>query len=392
MDIITTKVVVALFFGLIRFVFGILPIKIKVWLNKEQEIEKNKRKENFIECFIVVLQSFGGGVLFATCFLHMMPEVSYFVTELKKYGVLQRDYPFSQLVISLGFFTIYFAEEVCQWLIARRSKKSKVENLDCKIDCELLEKNVKEIDQKDSNIANGSAFEVMSIDVLANNYKNLEYEEKYFPDNYSTETVVDTIDEAIQTEIDNTVHDNVQNMEANLDLSADINAEIEEFIEDKVKTQQQILRCFLMIVALSLHAIFEGLAIGLQRSIKNIWYLFIAVSIHSATVLYVIGSEIVVSGAAFRTILIHMCMLSATTPFGVVLGLVITLTANMETSAKSLAIVLLEGLSTGTILYITFFETLRREKERTKWRVTRAVFIASGFTLMAILQGFKLGD
>ncbi|KAF5307216.1 hypothetical protein FQR65_LT00732 [Abscondita terminalis] len=337
MNTIVTKLVVSLLFGLIRFFFGIVPIKVKGCLDKEEDIKKLQRKKRTIEAVVVILQSFGGGVLFATCFLHMMPEVSYRVAELKKFGVLEKDYPYSQLVISLGFFTIYFTEEVCQWFVTRTPKKTYWKE-------KQTPENINE-ERVKSAITTGLAFEVNSVDIIPNQKDNFENENKYFPDNFSTELVADTIDQAIQTEIDRSDEESVHNIEANLDLPNDINAEIEDFIEEKVKTQQQILRCIFMITALSMHAIFEGLAIGLQQSVNNIWYLFIAVSIHSATVLYMIGSDVVSSGAAVKTIVIHMCMLSATTPFGVLLGLGITLTTNLDTSAKSFAIVVLEGLS-----------------------------------------------
>jgi hypothetical protein len=58
----------------------------------------------------------------------------------------------------------------------------------------------------------------------------------------------------------------------------------------------------------------------------------------------------------------------------------------MNTQAKSTAVVLLEGLSAGTILYITFFEVLNREKERRAYTFRRAVCILGGFGLMAVLQ------
>ncbi|KAI4467494.1 zinc/iron transporter [Holotrichia oblita] len=167
--------------------------------------------------------------------------------------------------------------------------------------------------------------------------------------------------------------------------------ELEKLMERQEKDQQQILRCCLVVVALSLHAFFEGLAIGLQLSISNIWYLFTAISIHSATILFCIGLELLIARTKASVIIFNIVILSVTSPFGVLLGLVITLYADMNTTAKSLAVVLLEGLSAGTILYITFFEVLNREKARRVIILTRACFILGGFTLMAILEYVELG-
>lgn len=72
------------------------------------------------------------------------------------------------------------------------------------------------------------------------------------------------------------------------------------------------------------------------------------------------------------------------------MGITISLTTEMHTSAKSFAIVFLEGLSAGTILYITFFEVLSREKERRVYILKRAVCLGIGFSLMAGLECIKI--
>ncbi|KAF2880678.1 hypothetical protein ILUMI_25497 [Ignelater luminosus] len=379
MDIVGTKVLVAILFGVIRFIFGILPIHVCVWL-KIGVVEQGKRSINEerrqrLDCFIALVQSFGGGVLFATCFLHMMPEVYYSVAELREYGVLTDDYPYSQLVVSFGFFLVYFIEEISQWLIARMPKepwKKKIKSPTASTKSIITKEN--KITPQVIIIPNDKAFE-----------EKCEKNKKDFEDNLSVEVVVD---EEVQTENLSNLH---SRRTSDLETSPEINAELEEIIEEEVKTQQQILRCILIVLALSFHAIFEGLALGLQNSITNIWYLFTAVSIHSATILFCIGLEIFLAGTKPRTIVIHMLLLAVTSPVGVILGLTVSLTTDMHTSAKSFAVVFLEGLSAGTILYITFFEVLSREKERRIYSLRRAAFIGAGFAMMAGLECIKIG-
>lgn len=392
MDIIAVKVLVAMLFGLIRLLFGIFPIKVYKWLKngKSEQIQSpvNERKRKILLYTVAVVQSFGGGVLFATSFLHMMPAVYYSVEELREFGIIKVDYPYSQLVVSLGFFTVYFAEEMSQWLISKTPEKPIKKHLRGRVSSTTtIISTEKEFPPEFTKIPNGMAFEVEKKNEENNNYH--ENNEKYIENNVTNEVIVDSIDQSVQTENAEDFEIS-QDLENKLGLKPEENKEIEEFVEEEVKTQQQALRCFLMVMALSLHAIFEGLAIGLQRSITNIWYLFTAVSIHSATILFCIGMEIVCLGTSTRGTIIHMSMLSGTSPLGVLLGLIITLTTDLHTGAKSLAIVLLEGLSAGTILYITFFEILSREKERRTCRFIRAISIGAGFTLMALLQGLKI--
>ncbi|KAG5881407.1 hypothetical protein JTB14_008919 [Gonioctena quinquepunctata] len=45
------------------------------------------------------------------------------VEDLKKFGNLNTDYPLSQLTISMGFFLVYFLEEISHWIITRLPDK-----------------------------------------------------------------------------------------------------------------------------------------------------------------------------------------------------------------------------------------------------------------------------
>lgn len=81
MALLTTKVLVAILFGLVRFTFGILPLKLYNCLRRWEEDDGsntfiNQKRHNQVNCALAMCQSFGGGVLFATCFLHIMLEVS----------------------------------------------------------------------------------------------------------------------------------------------------------------------------------------------------------------------------------------------------------------------------------------------------------------------------
>lgn len=363
MDLTTTKIVVAILFGSLRFFFGLLPLKILAILQKwEKEdqvaFEKGKRHDQ-IKCGLEMAQSFGGGVLFATCLLHMMPEVYESVEELKRYTGATNNYPLSQLMVCLGFLTIYFVEELSHWLISivpqdpvcqKEPASGSLSPNQNKIVPQIEEKNgaftiedaMKEVEKDNLSL------QEESVNVEKENEKNLELLDK-------------------------------------LDLEAEAEA-ADAIVEKEVKTKQHMFRGIVVVLALSLHALLEGLAIGLQSSVANIWYLFVAVSIHSATILFCIGLELLLAHTRTRIIVLHILILAITSPLGIIIGLLVTLHYDMNTRAKSTVVVFLEGLSAGTLLYITFFEVLNREKERRVYRMRRAVCILLGFGLMAILQ------
>ncbi|EFA06404.1 zinc transporter ZIP3 [Tribolium castaneum] len=366
MELVPTKILVAVLFGVLRFFFGILPVKIyKLLLHWEGQDDSqhfiNKKRHQQVTCTLALCQSFGGGVLFATCMLHMMPEVYKSVEELKRLGNVNTDYPLSQMTISVGFFLVYFIEELSHWFVTHVPDDA----------CERISRSATPTSNK---VAPKSAFTEEKKPIPQTPFIVDEYEKKPpdEPDTYSLNA----------EEIEN------EKNQKNIDLDSELERveSAKSSVEKAVKTKQQIMRYVLVVVALSFHAMFEGLAIGLQHSIANIWYLFVAVSIHSATILFYISLELVLAKTELRRILTHVAILSVTSPAGVLLGLLITQKANMNTQAKSTAVVLLEGLSAGTILYITFFEVLNREKERRAWTIRRGVCILGGFVLMALLQ------
>lgn len=214
---------------------------------------------------------------------------------------------------------------------------------------------------------------------------------KVFPEIEKTDSKIFIIDEAEKASINSVVEkENDKNLEKSKEEDSlpeiEEPEEVDDAIKQQVKTKQHLFRGIVVILALCLHAVLEGLAIGLQHSIANIWYLFTAVCIHSSTIMFYVGFELLLSRTRKLTIFIHIIILSVSSPLGITIGLLITLNYNMNTRAKSAAVIFLEGLSAGTVLYVTFFEVLNREKQRRVFRMRRAICIVSGFALMAVLQ------
>nr|XP_018895968.1 PREDICTED: zinc transporter ZIP1-like [Bemisia tabaci] len=141
----------------------------------------------------------------------------------------------------------------------------------------------------------------------------------------------------------------------------------------------------LVVLALSFHSVFEGMAIGLERNLDDARYLFAAVALHESTMLFCIGLEMVASQAAptpTATIVLNLAALALVSPLGVVIGTLLTLNQeDMDSYSQRIVIGTLQGLAAGTILYVTFFEML--DKQRTQETgIVRATFILCGFIIM----------
>merc|ERR1712020_231728 len=94
------------------------------------------------------------------------------------------------------------------------------------------------------------------------------------------------------------------------------------------------------------------------------------------------------SGVKKTRILIYMVILSINTPIGILIGILVT--AHMETaSGQHIHVIgVLQGLAAGTLLYITFFEVLARDK-LTKYGMSGlagALAVILGFAFMGGME------
>lgn len=132
---------------------------------------------------------------------------------------------------------------------------------------------------------------------------------------------------------------------------------------------------------------FTGIAIGLQHhEASKVWFLTIAMMIHSATSLFCVGMKFLAMKASTKSIIHHFIVQALASPIGILVGYWILVGGKLEQTL--LIDGYFEALSTGTILYITFFEALSKEKQMRVLRVCRSVSMISGFIVMCVLEYF----
>jgi len=150
-------------------------------------------------------------------------------------------------------------------------------------------------------------------------------------------------------------------------------------------------RSLVLILALSLHRIFEGMSIGLQQTVTNVVSLFGAVMCHEMVIGFSLGLQFVRSGFALRRLVITTFVCSSIMPLGVLIGLVMT---EVESTSGNIDIAngLLQAIAMGTFIYVTFFEILQEEVDSDDTSLGKIVFIAAGFALMALLNLIPEGE
>ncbi|XP_057657289.1 zinc transporter ZIP1-like isoform X2 [Diorhabda carinulata] len=137
-----------------------------------------------------------------------------------------------------------------------------------------------------------------------------------------------------------------------------------------------IIRGLLMILALSLHALFEGLAIGLESSPRTVWYMFGAVSAHKMVIAFCVGIELITSGLKTLIVLSYVFTFAVVSPIGMGIGIIVSTADDAENNLVS---VILQSLAAGTLLYVVFFEILQGDKKNGIVQFTSVFF---GFLIM----------
>jgi zinc transporter 1/2/3 len=95
-------------------------------------------------------------------------------------------------------------------------------------------------------------------------------------------------------------------------------------VDDVNKTPQskEGFTSYLLILALSIHACFEGIAIGLQNSRMEIFYMFIAITFHKWVEALSIGINLNKSNIEKDYFLKFIILFSLMTPIGILLGII----------------------------------------------------------------------
>nr|XP_054758099.1 zinc transporter ZIP1-like [Lytechinus pictus] len=139
-------------------------------------------------------------------------------------------------------------------------------------------------------------------------------------------------------------------------------------------------RAIILLVSLTLHSIFEGLALGLQLDKSDTVDLLIAISIHKGIESFTVLLRF--AQLPGRTVLkwSSLVIFSLASPLGIAIGIPL---ADPSVNADALLVNgILQGLATGTFMFVTFVELLPVELAGKNDRLLKYLCLLSGFGLM----------
>lgn len=144
---------------------------------------------------------------------------------------------------------------------------------------------------------------------------------------------------------------------------------------------QASLEGFIIVLGLSLHSVFEGMAIGLESDPHDVWMLFAAVASHKLVIAFCIGLEMSVTGISLALHTCYMLTFCSATPLGIGIGMIFT-----DNDTEKQVSLVLQALAAGTMIYVAFFEVIARERSKSVNKLLQLVAIVFGYGVMLTLD------
>ncbi|CCD71891.1 Zinc transporter ZIP3 [Caenorhabditis elegans] len=387
-------------------IVGLSPLKVLHKLRHEAATAQSSSKHKHVSLVLCLLTCFSGGVFLATCFLHLFPELRENLETLDTVHNFRIDYPVGELLSCLGFFLIFFLEEVVIMIIpsfahghghghghdhhhhettpplASKSVEASGAGGCCMADT------VDEIKKKEDDLV------VDETTALTKTTKRAISEEKEG-------------DGHCQTHCPLTVHERRGSNECTANAThtfapvafaeperCETNCEaIDEdppiLMKSRPHAHSHGVRSITFVLALGIHSIIEGLAFGVQSGNDTIIALFLSLMVHKLIVAFSVGLQLFRTHAhQIKWVIISIFTLASMTPLGALIGLAVTSAAD-NALWKDLTITILQGLAVGTFIYVTFFEVLLHERDNEHPNLLKLLVMFIGFALIGALRGFE---
>jgi zinc transporter 1/2/3 len=284
---------------LLCFLFGIFPYIIK--------------KCRMNNSFLSYANTFSGGLFFGIGIFHLLSEG---VEKLSKYS----DLPIPYFLASLGYSFILFIQKVIFGYLVPNAenylKKDEKQQMSLEYNFETHNFEEEDKNEENENIDGKNNQNDIKLNLLIQKEDNNQIDV-----NCSTNTTRTTTADSIELKI----------------------------------LQKKKLSGFIMLLALSIHGLFECLALGIQNNSKNTLFLFIALMIHKWAEAFSLGIFFVQAKLAKKNYYLLIIFFAIIGPIGVLLGIILSKTANEFIEGVFLCI------STGTFLYVACSEVIVEE-------------------------------
>ncbi|CAD5211436.1 unnamed protein product [Bursaphelenchus okinawaensis] len=143
------------------------------------------------------------------------------------------------------------------------------------------------------------------------------------------------------------------------------------------------------VLALLVHTALEGFAFGVQKTVISMSSLFFGIITHKALVSFSFGMNLAKNLSHNKMLMVLLlCVISFSSPFGGVIGILIE-NSDMNETSRYVVSTVLTSFSVGTFIYIAFFEVLAPEHANNQPPLLKWGSCCLGYFTMALFLAYK---
>ncbi|KAL1459510.1 hypothetical protein WDU94_011482 [Cyamophila willieti] len=325
--LMSAKVLSMVILGVSSFVIGILPLKLAKLMNfsRKPALDGHFPKQPLI---ISLLLCFGGGVLLFTTFIHLQPEVRESIQHLYEQKLLpsfiqkNMNVHVADVIFCVGFFFVYLVEETVHFFLDKRSHEQEDEAVLHRT--MSLRKCAKHPCDHEPvpiiprvSLSNGSHGAPKSNELETGSGSITTSTQGLLDSNNISTISCKTHKSPLDAQVRMTGGPLGKGHHHDVELHSDDHS----LKHGNEMVVAKSFRGLLAVLALSFHAIFEGLAVGLEGKVNNVWYLFGAIATHKLVIAFCVGIELVSSRTKLPLVIVYVGTFAIVTPLGIGLGL-----------------------------------------------------------------------
>ena len=130
---------------------------------------------------------------------------------------------------------------------------------------------------------------------------------------------------------------------------------------------------YILLIALSLHGIFEGIALGVINNLKECSFLFLAIILHKWAESFALGISFYKSGTEQELFIKMIIIFSSFGPLGIIIGMIFSYAGNLITG-------IMLSFAGGTFIYVSASEIIVEEFSLSKkTNIKYLWFLIGGF-------------
>jgi len=292
-----------------------------------------------------VLTCFAGGVFLASYLVFMAPAVRVLIED--NFMTPNRiAYPLPDMIIGLGFFGMMMIDKLVKFISKKTMGHKKRVNVDDN-----------KIDDNHIKMGNGVDIEANEISRLTNsNASNLHRQVS----GIITENEDDSSDDEFdRSDIGATLSPNqvaILSGVVKIDSSQTCSRR-QSIVEAAEESTESMTRSIVMMLALSIDSVLEGMTIGLKKTVVEVWAIFIGIIVHESVIAFCLGLQLVRLHKRFLPVLLASIVYTLMNPIGVIVATLVYETMESDHRVE-LANGILQALTSGCFIYIIFYEFL----------------------------------